>query len=150
MLKRKEMRKLIVTILAVIAIICASFAGHNNTISYDQLPIDAQEFISHHFNGVEIDKATHCSSPESGYQVLFDNGTMVTFNSEGKWLTIHCATGSHIPMTSLPAQLRDFMAQHHPEQSVVGMEHNAEGYLVYLSNNTTLQFDKFMHFVKEG
>lgn len=143
------MRKLILTILAAVAIICASFANHDNTITYEQLPTQAQEFISHHFNGIGIDKAIEYQSPEGGYQVAFDNGTMVTFDSDGKWLTIHCATGTDIPLSALPLQLRDFMAQNHPEQSVVGMEHNAEGYLVYLNNDMTLQFNKFMHFVKQ-
>ncbi len=144
------MKKLILTIIAAVAILCTAIAGHSTNISYGQLPAQAQEFIKTHFNHSGNNNPTHCIKTDNGYQVMFSNGAKVCFDNNGKWEQIKCASGKDIPLAAVPTQLKEFMSKNHPNQEIVGIERNNEGYKVYLNNKTSLQFDKLMHFVKQS
>lgn len=132
------------TLLLAAALLFAAAAhgANDRTVTLRQLPAAAQQFLQENYADVDYLRG-RADGPEhdrAGYTVHLADGTVVRFDRDGVWTGIE-NPGKHIPPTVLPAGIADFIASHYAGQSVISIEHDRRGYLVELSDFTTLAFD---------
>ncbi len=128
------------------AAFCATAAPQN--IDFTKLPNNSQEFIRRYFpsekvKSVEMDREATWNK----YTVYFNSGSQVSFEGgSGDCSEIIMKNGS-VPSSAMPANVRTYVNKRYPGKSVTGMKTTADGYKVYLSDKTVLNFDKDGDFV---
>lgn len=133
-------------VCAAAAVFCATAAPQN--VDFDKLPANSQEFIRRNFpsekvKNVEMDR----ESTWNKYTVYFNSGNKVSFEGgSGECSEIVMKNGS-VPASALPANIRTYVNNRYSGKPVTGMKTTADGYKVYLSDKTVLNFDKNGDFV---
>lgn len=131
---------------AATAVFCASAAPQE--VEFTKLPANSQEFIRRNFpsekvKSVEMDREATWNK----YTVYFNSGSQVSFEGgSGDCSEIIMKNGS-VPSSALPANIRTYVNNSYSGKSVTGMKTTTDGYKVYLSDKTVLNFDKNGDFV---
>ena len=118
------------------------FASNDKPITFKELPQKAQQFITTHFNGVEVLSAT----VDDDYEVYLANGTKVEFTLQGEWKEVKCP-GSAVPAAIIPAAITKYVKAQFPKTTIVKIEKKYSGYEVELNNDMELKFDKNGNFL---
>lgn len=128
------------------AAFCATAAPQN--IDFNKLPENSQAFIRRNFpsekvKSVEMDREATWNK----YTVYFNSGSQVSFEGGSGDCSEIIMKNSSVPSSAMPANVRTYVNKRYPGKYVTGMKTTTDGYKVYLSDKTVLNFDKDGDFV---
>lgn len=109
-------------------------------IEFSELPVKAQTTINTHFTEEEFSYATKRNTIIFSYDVYFNSGNKIEFDSKGEWEEISCIN-SKVPNSIVPNPILMYTQKYFPKDSIIIMEHSIYHYDVVLSNWTELTFD---------
>lgn len=135
------MKKLL--ILTLLLLVSSTFACNDRPITFNNLPQKAQQFINTHFKNVEMFSAKY---DDGEYEVILKNGTKIEFTRQGEWKDVDCQT-SEVPSTIVPSAIRNYVKTQFPNNFIVKIELNHNGYDIELDNDFDLKFDKTGNFL---
>jgi len=141
------MKKLFVLLFALGIVL--PVAARDRNISFDQLPAAAQQFITQHFSTNSISKVRmDRERTHTEYSVVFGNGMKIEFDGDGQWKEIDAKKSAAVPMSAVPAKIREYIQAHHSGQNVREIDRDTHSYEVKLSNGTEMKFDSQFNFLK--
>lgn len=145
-LTKISMRRIIIFIAGLL-IFAQSVKADDRPVNFDQLPKEAQKFVSRSFPNIKVLYASKDDDfffPD--YQVGLENGIKVKFNNDGSVKKIESFKGG-IPDSLIPQQIRQYVAANY--QNVVFLEYEIDKhyYEVKLSNRLELKFNKSFHLI---
>lgn len=135
------MKKYLLVLMSFIAM--SAFVSCDRVVSPDKLPAQAKQFITAHFNGVDV-----LSVRKDGFQydaVLFD-GTELEFSHGGQWIKVDCGLNP-LPDGILPALTAQYITAKFPMNFATHVKYEHKRYEVELNNELDLVFDKNGHFM---
>ena len=139
---RKTMKKMLLSALAMAALSITPAMAWEVAITKQQLPAEAQAFLSKNFAKNEVVVATHDKDiTDNDYTVILDDGTKIEFSGAGKWESVK-NKAAKIPAGIIPAQIANFVKAQYNGVGIVQIEAKLFGYEVELSNDLELKFDK--------
>ncbi len=135
------MKKLIVLISAVVAILPFTACADNKPIAYDRLPAPAKEFINTYFADAKVSITTIDKDfMETTYDVIFNDGRSVEFNKNGDWKDVDCQRNA-IPEGIAPEQIAQYVAANHPGHFICDINRDKRDWEISLNNGIDLKFD---------
>lgn len=137
------MKKMFFMGMAIMALwSCDVYADNDKMIQSDYLPMQAKEFISNYFNGIEVSyaKEEREALVLTGYEVMFSNGDKVEFDKKGQWTDVDCKY-SVVPTGIVPTEIANYVTQKHPQEKIVQIDCDKRDYELELSNGIELKFD---------
>lgn len=137
------MKKIILALVAIFSIgVFSAVADNDKVINKNQLPAQAQQFISEHFSGVELSYAKQERDIlKKSYEVRLANGVKIEFNEKGVWEEVDCQF-SEVPAEIIPVAIKKYVDDNFAGEKVISIERNRYNYEVKLSNRLELKFDK--------
>lgn len=113
----------------------------------DELPQRSSDFIDEHFSNerieeVDVDDSWYNLSDSETYEVRFENGIELDFNSEGEITEIESEDGQPIPRSVLPEKVRDHLDRKAANANVVNWEKDDDGHEIELENGEEYEFDR--------
>lgn len=145
--------------MAVFAIVFAFTACNNdddqnqneNTINYNELSDDCKTVIETHFPDatvILIEKKNVPDSDGTVYEVKLNNGMEIDFSADCAWTDID-GNNQRIPDALIPEAILSYVQTNYPSSVFIkGIDKEAFGYEVELSNNIDLIFDPNGEFVR--
>lgn len=136
------MKKLLLTLLLIIATVGMANAFDKYTINRDDLPQKAQDFIQEHFPKAKIGmiKVDKHLLKKTDYDVKLVNGTKIEFSNAGKWTSVDCKT-REVPQKIIMKPIRNYVAKNFPDVIIVKIEKKSSGYEIELSDGVELKFN---------
>ena len=113
-MKRKFLTAFLSMVLAMISVSCHS--SEERIISFDDLPVHAQQFVKKHFAEVAV---SHAEKEK-------DNGRW-EFDAKGEWTSVNCKF-SVMPDGIIPANIAADIAKRYPNQKPYKIEKELGGY----------------------
>lgn len=137
------MKKIILALAAIFSIgVFSASADNDKIINKNQLPAKAQQFISEHFDGVDLSYAKEERDIlKKSYEVRLANGIKLEFSDKGVWEEIDCQF-SEVPAEIIPVEIKKYIDENFAGEKVISIERNRLNYEVKLSNRLELKFDK--------
>lgn len=135
------MKKILIIGLFVLGLGLSPILAQADKIITDKdLPKKAQTFASKHFAGKQIAVVKLDNDLLSkSYEVLYNDGTKVEYNSKGEWKEVSVRGGA-VPAGIVPSQISKELKTRFPQQSLSKIERTRSGYEVELSDDTELIF----------
>ena len=143
------MKKLFLLLVVSIVGMAPMLADNDKMITREELPKEAQMFLTQHFEGIEIlyAKADCDMGVVTSYDVVLEGNVKIEFNRSGDWTSVDCEKGQ-VPDSVLPQEVLDYVRKRFARAYVVEIERGMMGYDVKLSNDLELDFDKSGKFVR--
>ena len=143
------MKKLFLLLVVSIVGMAPMLADNDKMITREELPKEAQMFLTQHFEGIEVlyAKADRDMGVVMSYDVVLEGDVKVEFNRSGDWTSVDCEKGQ-VPNGVLPRGVLDYVTKRFAEAYVVEIEKGLRGYEVKLSNDIDLEFDKNGEFLR--
>ena len=143
------MKKLFLLLVVSIVGMAPMLADNDKMITREELPKEAQMFLTQHFEGIEVlyAKADRDMGVVMSYDVVLEGDVKVEFNRSGDWTSVDCER-SRVPNDVLPRGVLDYVTKRFAEAYVVEIEKGLRGYEVKLSNDIDLEFDKNGEFLR--
>ncbi|MCR4827232.1 MAG: PepSY-like domain-containing protein [Bacteroidales bacterium] len=135
------MKKIVVILMCVFAM--SAVVSCDRVVSADKLPAQAKQFVTAHFNGIEV-----LSVRKDGFKydvVLFD-GTEIEFSHGGQWIEVDCGLNP-LPDGVLPANTAKYLTAKFPMNFATHVKFEHKRYEVELDNDLDLLFDKNGNFM---
>lgn len=135
------MKKLFLLLACIGAFATTALADNKKAITVEELPANAQTFIKTYFP----DATVMFARMEPGffgneYDVYFNEGCTVEFNSKGEWKEVDCKR-SRVPMAIIPKEIYNYVSSNRPELYITKIERDMRDYEVELNNGSELKFD---------
>ena len=143
------MKKLFLLLVVSIVGVMPMLADNDKMITREELPKEAQMFLTQHFEGIEVlyAKADRDMGVVTSYDVVLEGDVKIEFNRSGDWTSVDCER-SRVPNDVLPRGVLDYVTKRFAEAYVVEIEKGLRGYEVKLSNDIDLEFDKDGKFMR--
>lgn len=140
------------TLFILATLLINAFALHakdaHRIITFEDLPIKAQEFVTTYFSvqtirfvRMEIDVT------KTEYTVRFENGMEIEFNSNGDWEEVE-SHSECLPTGYLKKEILDFLNQNHPNTCLHEVARGKHKIEVELANGIELIFNKNGEFLR--
>lgn len=144
-----NMKKLLLTLLAIVATMGAAVARDKVSRDVTDLPKEAQITLSRYFpkagvSHIKIEKQTFGGTE---YDVILVNGTEVEFDGDGKWTEIDCGHNA-VPDALIMKPIRDYVAKNYKGMKIVKISIERSKYEVELSNGLDLDFSRSGEFLR--
>lgn len=109
--------------------------------SYDKLPAEAKKFITEFFSYTLVTKVDMIDDDgEILYEVDFEDGSEVVFNSEGIWQQVDAPEGKVIPDGIAPQAIVDYLNEYYADYGITEINKTGYGYNVELITGLDLMF----------
>ena len=143
------MKKLFLLLVVSIVGMAPMLADNDKMITREELPKEAQMFLTQHFEGIEVlyAKADRDMGVVTSYDVVLEGDVKIEFNRSGDWTSVDCEKGQ-VPNGVLPRGVLDYVTKRFAEAYVVEIEKGLRGYEVNVSNDIDLEFDKNGEFLR--
>lgn len=145
------MKKMILSVVLValsLATVSAA-AATDRSVTINQLPQKAQQFVKQHFATSTLSYANQDTDLFDGeYEVVFTDGAKLEFLKNGEWKNIECKK-SEVPAAIVPQRLKDYVATNHANTKIVKIERESKQYEIKLSSGLELKFSSkgdFIHY----
>ncbi|MCQ2285595.1 MAG: PepSY-like domain-containing protein [Bacteroidales bacterium] len=138
--------KRIVAVLSIsflVLTICAA-CSREHTVTVDQLPQVAEQFIKTHFSEYNI---SAIMKDFDSYEVIFSNGYKIEFDRKGNWEEVDCVSDA-VPTAILPAPINNYMVTSFADNFIVDITKDKRKYEAELNNGIDLEFDKDGNFLR--
>jgi len=133
------------TLFAVMALAyaAASFVSCKDAVlTADKLPEAALSFIKEYFPENTISYVKKDSElTKTTYEVVFQDGTEIEFDSKGQWDNIDCKRTA-VPAVLIPDAIAEYVRQSFPGQVIVKIDKETFGHEIELASGLELKFDK--------
>ena len=134
------MKKLFLLLVSVFTMQVA-MADNDKSVTFEQLPQAAQQFIRQNFADREIAfSKMEKEWFDTSYDVLFTNGDKLEFDKNGQWKEMYCKFTS-VPEKAVPAPIVKFVNDKYPGVKILVIEKDRYEYEVRLSNFWEITFD---------
>lgn len=129
--------------------ISATTQAQDKAITFSQLPQAAQSFINKYFDEKGVSYITEDSGFLSGrdYEVKFNDGKKVEFDSKGDWTEIDMGKDA-VPARIIPAGILKYVNKAFPNNNIVQIDKSSRQYEVELSNGLDLEFNNKGEFIR--
>lgn len=145
------MKKMLATLLVVAASSVGSAVFAGTPIKQSELPQTAQAFITKYFSNDGVKKVEKDNGRRGmEYEVDFNSGAEVEFNSDGRWKEVKAAKGKSVPADIVPSAISQYVNTNHKGQTVVEIERKRGGYELKLSNGSELKLTEDAKPLPEG
>ena len=143
------MKKMFLSLLVMMLAVVPMMADNDKIITREELPEQAQMFLTKHFENVDVlyAKAERDMGVVTSYDVVLEGNVKVEFNRSGEWTSVDCERGQ-VPDSLLPQGVLDYVTKKFAKAYVVEIERGRMGYEVKLSNDLDLDFDKNGKFLR--
>lgn len=143
------MKKLIFLFVCFWVVVATAMASNDKSITVEQLPPAARQFIKKHFATQTVAMAKmETDFMSKSYDVIFTNGDKLEFDKRGQWTDVDCEH-SQVPADILPVAIREYVGKMYPDVKVLQIEQtDRKGYDVELSNGLELKFDKKLNMIE--
>jgi hypothetical protein len=146
--KMKNLMKKMMFMACLVLFALTACADDDLPIRTNQLPRNAQQFLTQYFRGVEVSYAKQDDEGfDKSYEVVFVDGNKVEFRRDGEWKEVDCRYG-RVPDAIVPRAILDFVRQHYAGQYIRKIERDRHGYEVKLTSGLELKFDRNGRFRK--
>jgi hypothetical protein len=142
------MRTITTTLFALIASATTLFAAslyatsEDRPISFSELPVEAQNFISTYFADEEVSHIELDRDVISvDYNVTFTSGTKLEFNSRGEWKEVD-TRNSTVPAAIIPQGIAEYVKKNYPNREITEIKRNHTYTEVTLKGGLELTFNK--------
>lgn len=136
------MKKIIVTLVAIMTVAQLSFARDVITLNPKELPATAQSFLQQYFSDKQISYIKIESEFLSKkYEVVMTDRTKIEFDGKGNWEEVD-AKRNALPMELIPVYIKQFVDAQYPGVTYHKIERDRGETEVELSNQLSLTFDK--------
>jgi len=133
------MKKLILTIIAVVALSFAASAQITQ-IKSTQLPAQARTTIRNAWNGAPIvDAWRNKQGRKVEYKASVEDGSTIKFDASGRWIEMKSYSG--IPTKMLPQALLNHIDKYYEGQQIVWVTKTPKRYQVQLTDGSKLEFN---------
>lgn len=142
------MKKITMFLFAIIATTTTLFAtslytsAEDRPIVFDELPAEAQAFVSEYFANEELSHIILDRDVISiDYRVAFLSGTKLEFNSRGEWKEIDTRNGI-VPNDLVPQAIVEYVKKNYPNREIVEINRNHYYTEVTLKGGLELTFNR--------
>ncbi len=148
-MKQKFLHMLPIVALMMMAFSLQGCDRDEKTIDFSGLPQTAQQFILRFFPGTETAYSKwEKDDGRKEYEVLLSDGTELTFDSSGVWLSVDCVF-STLPAGIIPAAIADDMALRYPDARAYKIEKEPGGYEISIDRSLDLYYSADGKFIRE-
>ncbi len=135
-------KRTFVALVCVLTFQACAFADNDKPITFEQLPVAAQQTIKSNFANLKIALVKMENEiMDKTYEVVFTDGTKMEFNRKGTWTDVECRNDI-VPASFIPAQIADYVKSHYNGQTIKKIEKDRREYDIKLSNGVELTFNK--------
>lgn len=131
------MKKIALTLIAILMITCAANAQRKKAIDPYSMPAAAVQLIEKHWPSCAIQNAYFDGKKE--YEALLTDGTLIEFDLKGNWKEMKCTDG--LPVTLVPVFITRYVVNRYPKILIIDVEKMKGGYEAELANGLEIQFD---------
>ena len=132
------MKKILLAFIALLAIRFSAKADHDQIITFNQLPAQAQTLLKEHFaNKVPL----IVTMDWDDYTIVYDSGEKVEFDKQGNWKEFDCKT-SQVPVALIPEQIKAHIRATFPGTTIIDLDRNRRGYEVKLNNGLEIEYNR--------
>lgn len=136
------MKKIIVTLVAMVMAIQFSFARDVITMNHKELPVAAQAFLKQHFSHKQVSYIkVESEFLSKKYEVVMTDRSKIEFDGKGNWEEVDCKRDT-LPQTLIPVYIRQFVEAQYPGVTYHKIERDRGEVEVELSNRLSLTFNK--------
>jgi hypothetical protein len=142
------MKKITITLLAIIATATTAFAtslyfiSDDKPVTYDELPAEAKAFIANNFANEEISHILLDKDVVTAeYDVVFLSGTKLEFDSRGEWKEVETRNGI-VPEAIVPNAIAEYVKSKYPNRTITEISRNHSYTEVTLNGGLELTFNK--------
>ncbi|MDE7345969.1 MAG: PepSY-like domain-containing protein [Muribaculaceae bacterium] len=142
------MKKLML-ILAVLFGVMTASARDNYSHDVDVLPDAAKTVLSRNFKSdVSHIKIGKEFGKIRKYEVILTDGSEISFDKHGNWKDVEVGSTKSVPSGLIPSPIATFIDNNQSKAKVTGIEKNAYGYNVELSNGVDVKFSEKGKFLR--
>ncbi len=135
------MKRIILSLTALMLAAGTAFADNDKPITVDQLPAAAKQFIGKYFADAKVSYAKMDTELfDKSYEVVFTEGNKVEFDSKGEWKDVNCKF-TKVPEGIVPQQIANYVATNYKEAKIVQIDRDKHDYELKLNNGLELKFD---------
>lgn len=157
---------LLIILLSVVMLpfsACSNDDDHSDkkTISYEELPVSSQQFITDHFNGYAVETADKTDANYTVYlqkavakTSLLANGLgyKIEFDASGEWVEIEGRYDSALPdnvLALIPRAIVSYVNQNYAGRAITEIKKETYGYKIDLNGrlDVELSFDALGNFI---
>lgn len=139
-----HMNKVIIVLVTVLLIgMVIQVKAADKVITFAELPQKAQAFVKKHFSqkDVILVKMDTKFLVSKEYEVKFNNGTEVEFDSDGEWKKIDMKN-NRVPAEAIPMKITEYVQRSFPNTFIKEIKKNRNKIEVEISNGLELEFTK--------
>ena len=134
------MKKIILTLVALAAVLIPAMADNDRPIPPEQLPEAAKSFIKQTFPEQAIAYAEmETGIAKTKYEVRLNDGTEIDFNGKGEWDKVDCKYKS-VPLVLVPEVIARYVETNYPASLIIKIDKELYGWEIELSNDLELKF----------
>lgn len=149
LLKTEEMKNLSKFAFVLLMLFGVQAIAQEKAINQNQLPGNAQAFISEYFNDVKVTNVIKDSGIiKTEYEVYLSDGSKLEFDGKGNWKEVKSKGKSLSGAAFIPQSIRDYAAKNFPSYQIKKIEKGSRKYEVKLSNGLELEFDLNGNFLR--
>ncbi len=134
------MKRLILSLVALMALLAPAKADNDRPISPDQLPAAAQTFIKQTFPQLTIAYAEiEQSFAKTKYEVRLSDGSKVEFTGTGEWDKVDCKYKA-VPAALVPEVIAKNVQASYPGALITKIDKELFGWEIELNNGLDLKY----------
>lgn len=134
------MKKWILSLVAMVAVLVPALADNDRPIPPEQLPEAAKTFIKQTFPEQAIAYAEiETGLTKTKYEVRLNDGTEIDFNGKGEWDKVDCKYKA-VPAVLVPEPIALHVEANYPASLIVKIDKELYGWEIELSNDLELKF----------
>lgn len=142
------MKNRMILLVSVCALSLTACAGNAQIVAYNNLPQQAQTFVTTHFSQSDI---AFILSERDGlhneYEVRFNDGTKLEFDYQGNLEKIDCQTHP-VPAGIVPAPIVEYVNTKHAGMFIVEYSIDRRKQSVELNTEVEIEFDRAGNFLR--
>lgn len=137
-----KIKYLFLALMTMFAFASCSSDDDDKVITLQDLPAQAQTFLTTHFSGLDATRVEQEGSTDSPtYSVRLSDNTEIDFDQQGQWTEVDCKTKA-VPAAIIPQGIADYVAANYSDLTIVQIDKEPYGYEIELSNDLDLKFDQ--------
>ncbi|MGV0936015.1 PepSY-like domain-containing protein [Empedobacter falsenii] len=125
---------------------------NETVISANNLPVNAQNFISKNFGNMEfVNAIKEVERNITTYNIQLKDGTKIEFTDNGDWSEVKNGLGKSIPTKFFPDNIQKYLQTKYPKIDAKSIEMDTKDKEIkveLLQNNVDLKFDLNGNFIK--
>lgn len=130
----------VVGITSALAATCC-LTDDDRPIKYDELPVEAKNFVTKHFAKEEVSHVSLDNDLVSKeYTVVFLSGTKVEFDGDGKWKEVDCRY-SQVPAVIVPEAIATYVKEHYPSSKITELKREYGNWEAKITGGLELTFN---------